>query len=147
MCVDIKTLEDINPKIAEFINDKNFVNIAPGRYEVDENYVYVNVEEYYTKTWDTGRFEAHRKYIDVHFVISGEEIISVEDINSLTIQGAYSEEDDIMYFSENIRAKEHLVSPGNFIVLYPDNAHRPCMMWGKVPCKVKKAVFKILIKE
>ena len=38
-----------------------------------------NVQEYETK--ETSLFEAHEKYIDVQYIVSGEEVVEVTDIS------------------------------------------------------------------
>ena len=60
-------------KAIDCIRSGKLDELAPGRHELFDG-AYINVFEYQTKT--EGLYEAHRKYIDIHYLIRGCEIIS-----------------------------------------------------------------------
>ena len=125
----------------EFLKAGGFNQKDLGRYELDENGTYANIEEYTTK--DSSHFEAHRKYIDIQYLAKGKEYIRVtpmDSTNQNTVQ-AYVAEKDIEFF-DKADYTEHLLDGSNFMVLFPKDGHMPCM---KVDTNevVRKIVVKI----
>ena len=49
--------------------------LPAGKYPIDGDNIFALVSEYKTKSEAEGKLEAHRKYIDVQYVISGEELM------------------------------------------------------------------------
>lgn len=136
----------LNPKAWQvaykFLKAGEFNDKELGRYELDNNGTYVNIEEYTTK--DSSHFEAHRKYIDIQYLAKGKEFIRVSSIDNRSNQvSEYDENKDIEFFDKE-QYTEHLLDGSNFMVLFPHEAHMPCM---KVDSNiyVRKIVVKIPI--
>ena len=113
-----------------------------GRYEIAGKDIYAVVVSYTTQPAVTVPFEAHKKYIDVQFVIRGAELMDVSLDENLEVKTPYSEENDCLL----LKAPEHyssmLMTPGTFAFLYPHDVHRPgCRVDG--PVDVRKLVVKI----
>ena len=108
-----------------------------GRYELEDG-IFVNVSEYATKC--EGQFEAHRRYIDVQCILSGEEKIEVAPADSLRITRDYDEDADILFGDGEGEAC--ILRAGQAIVLLPEEAHKPGLCLD-APAPVKKAVFKV----
>ena len=73
---------------------------------------------------------------------NGEELIGYCPIDSLVINEDYSEEKDIGF---GLGVVDYIkMSKNQFMVLFPNDAHQPCMAYGK-PQKVKKVVVKVRI--
>ena len=108
-----------------------------GRYDLEDG-IYVNVSEYTTKSG--GQFEAHRRYIDVQCILSGEEKIEVAPTESLCITRDYDETADILFGDGE--GESYILRPGQAIVLLPEEAHKPGLCVD-APVQVKKAVFKV----
>lgn len=113
--------------------------LAPGRHELFDG-VYVNVFEYQTKA--EGLYEAHRKYIDIHYLIRGCEVIKVADVNKIHVEKEYDEEGDCLLGSAE--GKPYLLKEGQFMVVLPEQAHLPGIE-AEAPESVRKAVLKVLI--
>ena len=62
-------------KAFTFITDPELMLLDNGKYEIDGDNVYALVSEYKTKNEIDGKFEAHKKYIDIQFVAKGTELI------------------------------------------------------------------------
>ena len=56
----------------EWLKHNSLENMSDGKYNISEN-IYANIQSYETK--DNALYEAHRKYIDIQYMISGEEFI------------------------------------------------------------------------
>lgn len=86
--------------------------------------------------------EAHRKYADLQAVLEGEERIDWVPLGSLREESEeYSKGGDIAFYSggEHMRVT---LSAGEFLILFPGDAHKPCIRSGG---KVKKAVVKLAL--
>ena len=87
------------------------------------------------------RLEAHRRYIDLHLLLEGEEAIGWKPTEecALTVT-PYDAERDIMFFGDRPLVWLPL-APGSFAVFYPGDAHAPMVSDGVV----RKLVFKIAL--
>ena len=101
--------------------------------------VFFNLDEYETKP--TQKLEAHKKYIDIQVVITGEEYMGYTNIENTSVSEKYDEKRDVMFLNGSV--DKILATNKNFIIFYPEDAHMPALSVTE-PKKVKKAIFKIL---
>ncbi|MCR4719916.1 MAG: YhcH/YjgK/YiaL family protein [Firmicutes bacterium] len=85
-------------------------------------------------------FEAHRKYIDLHYIIDGTEKFGYANINTLKPVTEYNEKDDYILLSGE--ASRITLNKGDFVIAFPEDAHIPALKY-KNSEKVKRAVVKI----
>ncbi len=102
-------------------------NMAEGKYEIDGNLIYANVESYDTKEFSDCRIEAHNAYIDIQCAISGAEGIGVYHRSDLEAIDEYDAVKDVIHFNKDTSIEvAHTVNrAGYFTMLYPDEAHCP----------------------
>lgn len=86
-------------------------------------------------------FEAHRRDIDIHYVLQGEERFGYADVDTLYPKTAYNEESDYILLTGDCAAYFTL-RPGDFCIAFPEDAHIPCLTSGDTD-KVKKVILKI----
>lgn len=85
-------------------------------------------------------WEAHRKYYDLQFLVSGQERIGWAPLKGLTEEIPYDEEKDIAFYRGT--GDFFLFRKEYFILLSPDEGHQPGLFTpGQTP--VKKIVIKI----
>jgi YhcH/YjgK/YiaL family protein len=125
----------------EYLRATDFSHVAPGKYEIDGNNVYALVQEYQTKPMH-GRYEAHRKYIDVQFMFAGEEIMGYANLQDLKVTEEYIESKDALFLAGEPNLLR--MKPGMFAIFYPEDAHIPGLMVNS-PQPVKKVVMKVLL--
>lgn len=119
-------------------------NIAPGRHELGETN-YANVDVYVTKKVNENGFEAHRKYIDIQYLVEGEERVFVRHLGEVECTAPYDEAHDVAFFRhDEAHAVEVTLGRGSFVVLFPQDAHQP-QLCIEEPQQVKKVVIKVLI--
>ena len=139
---DIYTQNNENLKKGfDFI--KSYLNnpVEVGRYEIDGDNVYAIVQEYETKA--PGKFEAHKKYTDIQFLVSGKELIGYANINSLVPHTEYDAEKDFMLFDGNKCTTELILEDGMFAVFFPEDGHMPGC-FTENPENVIKIVVKVI---
>ena len=132
----------LHPKFKEAFEALKNDSFSLGKNVIDED-LYVNYEEYKTYSITERRFEAHKKYIDIQFVLEGREKMGVSDISETSVLEEYDENRDVMFLSAS-EPNFINVKKGFFIIFYPNDAHMPCLMVEKAEY-VKKLVSKIKI--
>lgn len=115
--------------------------IPAGRYEIDGSAMYALVQEYNTKLKEDGKWEAHRRYIDLQYVVQGAEGIGYANIHHLKQREYEADKDFLPLFGDGDVVT---VSSGNFVLLFPEDAHMPGMALGD-SALVKKVVIKIAV--
>ena len=130
-------------KAFDFLATTDLANKEPGRYELDGEQLFAIVLEYAAKDEANTRFEAHRKYADIQYVIEGREKIGVVPLASARIVEPYDEAQDIAFFSTN-ENNYRSASPENFFVFFPDEAHRTGVRVSE-GAHVKKIVIKVML--
>lgn len=143
--VELKKHYAANPtyweKVFDFISKNDLVNLPVAKYTIDGENVFAPVSEYETKLPADGKWEAHKKYLDIQIVLSGKEQMGIAPITESTVTVPYNETKDVM-FVETTAGKDYHALPGTFFIFFPSQAHRPNMMDGE-QVKVKKIVFKV----
>lgn len=125
-----------------YLRDTDFAGMELGRYDIDGDAIYAMVQAYTTKDVSKGMWEAHRRYIDVQYVVSGNERMGYANLDGLTVSKAYEEEDDYLLLEGD---GDFLTMPaGTFIILGPQDAHMPQIAAG-TPCEVSKVVVKVAV--
>ena len=127
-----------------FLQSHDLKTLAKGRYSIDTNYVYATVTEDPSKDFDKTSWESHRKYVDLQYVIDGEEKMGVFPVVKAQVIKPYDENRDVA----NYVADGPLFSatPQSFFIFFPTDAHRPNITPGGNNV-VKKIVVKIRAAE
>ena len=95
-----KSLSPLIAKSLEALERLDFSDIPDGKYEIDGDKIFYMVQRYTTKPFETALPEAHEKYIDVQFVVSGSEVIGYCPIDGLEVQTPYNAEKDVVFFNQ-----------------------------------------------
>jgi YhcH/YjgK/YiaL family protein len=135
-----KNISERISKSFEYIKTTDLKNLAAGRYPIDGENIFALVSEYKTKSEKEGRLEAHKKYIDVQYVISGEELMGYSPLGRQQILEPYKEENDIVFFTGDKSFTK--VTSGMLAIFFPEDVHMPGISTGKSDT-VKKLVIKV----
>lgn len=132
-------------KAFTFLKNNNLSKLEAKRFDIDGDNLFATISDYNTKDAATAYFEAHRKYIDIQYVISGREIINVAPMADRKDEiTAYDALKDIEFFTVN-KIINHVASPSNFFIFFPTDAHRPQILIDGVEAPVRKVVIKVRI--
>ncbi len=126
----------------EWICCTNLDELQDGRYEINGDNLYASIQTYETK--EDAKYEAHRKYIDIQFIISGSEKIGVININNCKTVIEYDSKKDIEFYDNLVKDNYIVLSKGDFAILYPDDAHKPSISDNEKQT-VKKLVIKVAV--
>ena len=138
----IECYKDIHPEIYRGLKllITDFSGMEDGRYSVDGDKLFYMLQSYETKP-DNDLPEAHRKYIDIQCVLSGAEVIGVGTLEEMTEVESYPEKDLFLYHGPTDRIT---LTPGKFVVLWPQDAHAAGIA-AKGPSLCHKCVVKVWI--
>ncbi len=112
-----------------------------GRYEFEGGFFMIQSGQ--TSSWESGEFEAHRKYIDVQMIIDGAEEVAWEDVHALTVTKPYVED---IEFLTGQAVRSCRIDTGMFYAAFPHDAHMPCRHSGNVPYRYRKIVLKLPVR-
>ena len=125
----------------DFLKRADIGTLPAGRCDVLGKRVFAIVGKDEGKGREKARLEAHRKYIDIQFVVSGEEWIGWRDLAACRESGlGYSAEKEIEFYTA-APTKWFRVPPGSFAIFFPEDAHAP--LAGEGP--VHKVVVKVAV--
>ncbi len=132
-------------KAIDFLRRRDIDTLSDGRVEIDGDRVFAIVQRYETGKTDAPKFEAHRKYIDVQFIASGEEVIGWAPVERMTITEAHDADKDVC-FGTAARGQWAPVNlhTGQLAVLWPEDGHAPKLAAG-APSPVMKIVVKVAV--
>lgn len=128
-------LEHITPEFLASLRDNQ-------RVEIKGDLVYCTRFTYETIPQEESFFEAHRRYLDIHIMVEGEERVDMNRPEDLKLTDAQEGNDFYAYQGESWHST--VLKPGEFLVVFPGDAHR-IKVQVDGPKTVSKAVFKVCI--
>lgn len=126
-------------KVFEWMKTADPAGLQPGSYPIDGENVFVRVSQS-PRDFDSTRWEGHRYYHDIHFIISGKERIGKGVIARDTPITSYDSARDITFYRGP--GELYPVSPGEFFIFFTKDAHRPFIKETGYPA-VKHIVIKV----
>ena len=138
---------ELGPRIEaglRFLADTDLTKLDPGRYEILGDECYVTIEDYSTQPRETRRWETHRNHVDIQCLAKGTELVGCADARAMTSVEYNAAKD--LEFVTGPDGEFHELTAGCFMILYPDDAHMPCVsINGSQP--VRKVVVKVLLED
>ncbi len=134
----------LNPnfvKAMEFLQNSNLQDLPLGRNEICGDLIFANVVEAKSKSKSEAPIEIHRKYIDVHVPLSGDELIGYTPLAELPY-AEFVEADDAALYPLSLSARDYFnVRRGEFAIFFPQDGHAPAI----TPTPLKKIILKVAI--
>jgi YhcH/YjgK/YiaL family protein len=126
----------------EFLDRKTLADVPVGKHAIEGELVYALVQKLPSRAAETAQFESHRKYIDLHYLLSGQEITGSAPAEELKIAVPYDESKDVMLYDVPQQYAKIEMRPGSFAIYHPGQAHLPnCHFQG--PHDLHKVVIKV----
>ena len=142
---DAADYRGIHPRLDRVIDclNEEFLNkVGTQTQKLEDDLLYVTRFDYETIPLEEAFFEAHKKYLDVHLMLQGEERVDISHPDVLTL---FDHEDDF-YAYQGEAEQTLLLAPGSFLVVFPGDAHR-IKVQVEGPENVSKVVFKLLVND
>lgn len=128
----------------EYLLNTDMQSLENGKYEIQGEDIFVSVQNYTTKIPEEGKFEAHKKYADIQYIIKGEEKLGYGDVKDFVPSTFYDDKNDIIFFENTVKSSFVHAKEGDFVIFMPEDAHMPCIAVNE-PLYVKKAVVKVRV--
>jgi len=127
----------------QYLQDSDFSQLADGKHSLDGENMFAIVSRYKPEPKEKRRPEAHQKYIDIQYIVAGEEVIGYSNLSAVaTVSEDLLAEKDIIFFSNIGDEIDIVVSQGMYAVFFPWDIHRPnCVSQAEMT--VRKVVLKI----
>ena len=126
----------------EILRDTDFSQLEDKRYEVDGDNLFFFLQSYETKP-DNDTPEAHRKYIDIQFLVSGREKMGVAPLEDMSEEVEARPDGDIWFYRGPMDYIT-LTAGDRFAVLWPGDAHASSIAVDS-PAPCRKCVVKVKV--
>ena len=126
-------------EVAKELRENDYAKMDAGEYRTKENGILIQVQDYETNP--SPKFEVHKKFIDIHSVLIGQEYYDAAKILN-KLPDTFDQGKDIGFFDSDIEVRTKL-TPGVFAISYPYEPHRPRVSVDGEKRKGKKIVVKI----
>lgn len=138
-----KRFEALHPdfkKVFEYVRSRDWREVAAGKIVLEEDKIWVNVDEVTGKNKEVAKLEAHNRFIDIQIPLLQEETFGWETRERLTLEEeeGYQVEKDILFYRDR-PSLYFTLAVGDFVIFFPEDAHAPCIGKGKM----KKIVVKV----
>jgi YhcH/YjgK/YiaL family protein len=135
-----RNLSDNIKKALDFLQSADLKALDCGRHEISGEEIYLSKSEYMTKQSNETLPEFHRKYIDVQFVLSGEELLGYAPPSTDGAKVDYDDAKDIAFTKSPV---EYLsLNEGTFAIIFPQELHQPGIA-SSASSRVEKIVVKV----
>ena len=141
-----RTYESSSPRIKtalDYLAKTDFSKMADGRFDLDGNNLFALLQRYDSIPIEQGKWEYHRKYIDIQYIAEGVEQIGFQSIDKMKDIVEYNPEKDIAF--QNGEGNYVTVNKNSFCIFFPQDSHQPKIAAGKISSKVVKVVIKIKV--
>ncbi len=118
-------LHPLFPRAFEVLARPDIARLAPGRHEVDGERLYLVIAADEGAGTERAVLEAHRKYIDIQYVIEGTDMIGWRPVRECALEkGPYDPGKDVVLYGERPLTWTP-VAGSRFAVYFPGDAHAP----------------------
>ena len=141
---NLETYTPVSERLAKglrLLRDTDFSLFEDGKYEIEGEKLFFSLQSYESKEKNDCP-ESHKKYIDIQYLLRGEELIGVGALSDMTEEVSANPEGDIWFHHGPL--SDVKIGNGYFAVFFPQDAHAPCIAVEK-PAPVRKVVVKVLV--
>lgn len=125
-----------------FLVSNDLQKMPLGKHLILGDEIFALVMEYQTKDPSECKMEAHKKYIDIQYMVWGKEAIGMAYLDGQAPVIDYDQEKDVWFFDE----PEDLImlNAGCFSIFFPHDLHRPAINLI-TPELIRKVVIKVMV--
>ncbi len=87
--------------------------------------VFAAVNKLDTVPTGNARWETHREYVDLQYIVDGGETIEWAPATALSADGDYDAPRDVQFYGPSAAHVTLPMVPGKFVFLWPADAHKP----------------------
>ncbi len=124
-----------------FLHRPDLADLPEGWIDLGEG-VRASVQRYVTSPAEELSFETHERFYDVQYVVEGQEYMGVASRDGLKAKTPYDADNDVTFYEDPDLPGQVLLRKGEYIILAPEDAHKPRCAAGE-PAPVVKIVVKV----
>lgn len=99
-------------------------NFPLGKITVEGEQVFLNLQAYETAPRNVRQMEVHEKYMDIFYLVEGQEVVLVKSVDRLTcITHPYCPETEAAFGPQDGDEASLVLREGDFVILFPGEAH------------------------
>jgi len=138
----IESLHPLLKPLFDYVKGHDFSAVPAGRIVLQGDDLFINVSDATLLAREQQKLEVHRAYIDVHIPLSGPETIGWRPLSSLEgpAEAPFDVENDFALYAAPATSYVD-VQPGQFLLVYPEDAHAPVIGTGHL----RKLIAKVRI--
>jgi len=126
-----------------FLMRSDLKALATGHHKIFSDRVFAIVEDGPGRDKNDAELEAHEKYIDIQLVVAGVDSIGWKlTLSCKQVSKAYDSKMDIQFFKDEPDLWLP-VQTGQFVILFPEDAHMPMISSGQL----RKVIIKIAMDQ
>lgn len=145
MIIDVigntERIEGLNPwfkAVFDYIRTHDLAGMPVGRIDVAGDDAYIKIEDARGRSVGEAVYERHDKYIDIQMPLLVSESYGWKVKSGLGEESApYNKEGDYTFYKDRV-GDVFTLSPGEFVIFFPEDAHAPCIGEGVIRKMVAK---------
>jgi biofilm protein TabA len=126
-------------QVFTWLETHDLASLENGKYTIDDDIVYAIVANMVPRNQLDGQFEAHRQYIDLHYVVSTSETIAYAPISQLESSKAYDQANDCEMLHG--KGQKFVIEAGQFWIAFPSDGH-----WPALQTDHQEEILKVIVK-
>ena len=120
-----KNLHPLFEKAFSYLLNKDLNAISDGKHEIESDDLFAIISKPGNSSSDPIMLEAHKKYIDIHYIIEGSETFGWKEVTHCKNQeGIFDIEKDYILYNDQMFTSI-ILQKNNFVIVYPEDAHSP----------------------
>lgn len=140
-CARYEVLHPLFKQVFDYVKSHDLLLAPAERIVLDGDKLFINVCDAKLVAPETQKLEVHQKYIDIHFPLNGKEIVGWKHLsNTHKSEAPFDVDNDFALYAET-PSTYYTVLPGEFYIVYPEDAHAPIIGEGVL----RKLIVKVLI--
>lgn len=128
-------------KLVEYLDTHSAGDLPLGEHRIDDDLI-LKVKEYIPREKEDARWESHRVFADVQYVVRGHELMGISHKQDMQPMDEYNAVSDSIHYDKKHQGIDFPLTEGNFMLLMPDDIHMPSLS----DSDGRDAVFKIIAK-
>ncbi len=127
----------------DFLKNNDLKTLKDGKHVINDE-IYANVQTLTTKNKDEKKWEVHKDYIDIQYLITGKESMGYGILEDFRETVPYDKTKDVAFLETEKPFNYVNLEENDFVIFYPNDVHSPMLSVDK-NIEIKKVIVKIKI--
>lgn len=124
-----------------FLAENDLDTLAIGRHQIVEGRCWADISEYTPKLLENSKFESHKKFVDLQYVLRGNEMMGLPK-GDVEVKMEYNDKRDVAFWTSN-EINFYPATPDTFFLFFPSDKHMPSVQADGDVMQSRKICIKI----